>query len=422
MGTFDSRLESTSVLTRRLAAAPMLVVVFTLAAMFLTVMTPSAQASGPSTLAAGQSLSGGQMLTSPNGSYRAVMQGDGNFVVYQGSRALWSSKTNGSGADRVAMQGDGNVVVYAGSSAKWASGTVRSGGSALVMQDDGNLVLYATGSRAIWSSKGGYVGDILGAGKLLTRNTQIRSKDGAYRALMQSDGNFVLYKSGTALWNTQTANSGGDRVVLQGDGNLVLYAGSTAKWNSNTVGKGGTRLIMQNDGNLVLYTSAGKAVWNSNTAGGGGGGGGDYPDGDAVCRETGSAGGLCASSTWVKNGSTTSSRGYVYRNCTDFAAWKANSLAGRTVVPAGWGNATSWDEKARSAGYRVDGSPRVGDIAQQDGGYGHVAIVAEVGSGSVRLAEYNHIVTTSSGATSYDGKYYSNRWVSTSSYEYIHWK
>lgn len=99
--------------------------------------------------AAGAVLPAGRTLTSPNGHYRAVMQGDGNFVVY-GSYALFGTGTIAPGA-RLAVQGDGNVVVYLGGRPLWASGT-RGSGTVLVMQNDGNLVLYATGGRALWAT------------------------------------------------------------------------------------------------------------------------------------------------------------------------------------------------------------------------------------------------------------------------------
>ena len=55
-------------------------------------------------------LSSGQSLRSENGQYFAVMQDDGNLVVYQGTNhapehAIWASNTNqkGQGPHRVVM-------------------------------------------------------------------------------------------------------------------------------------------------------------------------------------------------------------------------------------------------------------------------------------------------------------------------------
>jgi hypothetical protein len=97
-----------------------------------------------------------QKLVSPSGNYEAVMQTDGNFVIYTTNRVpIWATATNGKGTApyKLAMQADSNLVVYATSGATWASGT-RTGTApyTLIMQDDGNLVIYDKSSRAIWAS------------------------------------------------------------------------------------------------------------------------------------------------------------------------------------------------------------------------------------------------------------------------------
>ncbi|MEU8661698.1 ricin-type beta-trefoil lectin domain protein [Actinoplanes philippinensis] len=107
----------------------------------------------PSTLAPGRSLFRGAALRSPNGKYHLWMQGDGNLVLYEGSRVLWAR--GGQKAYRLTSQDDGNLVLYdhtrdhtvkAGDAyanpAIWASGTAGKGPGTLRLQDDGNLVLY----------------------------------------------------------------------------------------------------------------------------------------------------------------------------------------------------------------------------------------------------------------------------------------
>jgi len=96
-------------------------------------------------------LSPGQYLRSSRGRYVAVMQTDGNLVVYDGGRALWASRTQSAGAS-LAIQQDGNLVVYdIYGSPRWASRTPGAGQGFLVMQDDGNLVLYAARGAA-WAT------------------------------------------------------------------------------------------------------------------------------------------------------------------------------------------------------------------------------------------------------------------------------
>lgn len=105
-------------------------------------------------------LAANQFIRSSDQRYTAIMQTDGNFVVYDNGKAIWSSGTNGKAAGgRVAMQADGNVVVYdAAGSAKWDSGSWGSGVNrdfTLVMQTDGNLVAYDNqNGEAVWSSQG----------------------------------------------------------------------------------------------------------------------------------------------------------------------------------------------------------------------------------------------------------------------------
>lgn len=83
-------------------------------------------------------------------------------------------------------------------------------------------------------------------------------------AIMQGDGNFVVYKGAIALWNTGSWQNPGAHFVFQTDSNLVVYKDSSPKWNSQTWGRGGLQLLMQGDCNLVLYGPTGY-IWNSRT-------------------------------------------------------------------------------------------------------------------------------------------------------------
>lgn len=84
--------------------------------------------------------------------------------------------------------------------------------------------------------------------------------------------------------------------------------------------------------------------------------------------------------------------GYVCE-CVSYAGWKAYESYG---VAVGWGNAYSWDDGARAAGYRVDHSPAPGTIGQVDGyPYGHVFWVESVNAdGSINVTEYNNAYAT----------------------------
>lgn len=110
-------------------------------------------AAGPTTLFEGQYLHAGQELSSGNG-FNFVMQGDGNFVIYQGGTAIWATMTNGNSGAFAVLQGDGNLVVYTGGGhALWASHTNGYGaGLRLVMQTDGNAVIYNSANQWLWTS------------------------------------------------------------------------------------------------------------------------------------------------------------------------------------------------------------------------------------------------------------------------------
>lgn len=84
--------------------------------------------------------------------------------------------------------------------------------------------------------------------------------------------------------------------------------------------------------------------------------------------------------------------GYVCE-CVSYAGWKAYEAYG---VAAAWGNAYSWDDGARRAGYVVDKTPEAGSIGQVDGyPYGHVFWVESVNSdGSINVTEYNNAYAT----------------------------
>lgn len=94
----------------------------------------------------------GQSLWSDNGLYRLTMQSDCNLVLYA-PNAIWSSNTyNGGTYCNAAMQTDGNFVVYNGTRALWESHTWGHPGAYVEMQNDRNLVVYDQNRRALWAS------------------------------------------------------------------------------------------------------------------------------------------------------------------------------------------------------------------------------------------------------------------------------
>jgi hypothetical protein len=102
----------------------------------------------------GQGLGPGQSVVSCNGRFTFVMQGDGNLVLYDGSKPRWSTQTNGKNGYAAVMQGDGNFVLYGPTAVPlWASRTDGNAGAWFAVQDDGNLVVYrASPQLPLWNS------------------------------------------------------------------------------------------------------------------------------------------------------------------------------------------------------------------------------------------------------------------------------
>lgn len=84
--------------------------------------------------------------------------------------------------------------------------------------------------------------------------------------------------------------------------------------------------------------------------------------------------------------------GYVCE-CVSYAGWKAYEAFGLVIA---WGNAYSWDDRARALNYTVDKTPAPDTIGQVDGyPYGHVFWVESVNAdGSINVTEYNNAYAT----------------------------
>lgn len=113
---------------------------------------PPPAPSGCGVMTPGSALGADQAISSCDGRFSLVQQGDGNLVLYMaGKGALWSSGTQGTAGRTTVMQDDGNLVVYTPEGkAVWNSGTWGHPGAWLAVQDDGNVVIYQYG--AVWST------------------------------------------------------------------------------------------------------------------------------------------------------------------------------------------------------------------------------------------------------------------------------
>jgi hypothetical protein len=104
---------------------------------------------------------------------------------------------------------------------------------------------------------------VLRAGQWLGPDQSVFSCDGRFQLRMQSDGNLVLYHFNSPIWASNTIR--GAMAVMQGDGNFVLYdTGGFVPLSSGTVVPG-SHLGIQDDGNVVVYTPWNTPLWATNT-------------------------------------------------------------------------------------------------------------------------------------------------------------
>lgn len=109
---------------------------------------------------------------------------------------------------------------------------------------------------------------------------EIRSINGTFQLVLQvNDGNLVLYindpignpNSGLinrAIWSAYTQNRAASFAVMQDDGNFVVYDSfQNHFFDTKTNGNPGAFIIIQDDGNLVVYASDGLTpLWQSGTS------------------------------------------------------------------------------------------------------------------------------------------------------------
>jgi len=234
----------------------------------LRTMAASYVAAGTGTIVPATVNAGAAPIYSPDGRFRLSMQTDGNLVVYDPNNVpQWASGTFLPNS-YLRVQPDGNAVVYDSEDnfPQWAA-AVYSPGAQLEMQNDGNLVLYSTARVALWDSRGFTRHQSVNliprrAFTHLSAGETVASWNGLFSVTMQTDGNVVEKKAGSAMWSSGTFVPG-SRLLAQADGNMVVYAPSgaplwhTATWSSRA------NAVIQNDGNIVIYDTAWRPLWDS---------------------------------------------------------------------------------------------------------------------------------------------------------------
>lgn len=198
-----------------------------------------------------------ETLTSPGGAYSLRFLADGSLRLYRNSdnSETWVAKSGG----RVSQGDSFNFLPNTSTRLSRCAGMQKNGASGpplfwtcapsqvtgmvqdgyLAVQDDGNLVVYGLGQS--WRATGDF-------------------PDGL-------DG--ITFLPGTVFTKGSSFQTPGGtaRLDFTPTGNLELYFQGSLKWQSGTSGLG-QNAVMQTDGNFVVYNSAGSPVWASNTQGG----------------------------------------------------------------------------------------------------------------------------------------------------------
>jgi hypothetical protein len=215
-----------------------------------------------------------------------TMQSDGNLVLSLvnttggPNHPLWSTGTWGHTGAYAVMQWDGNFVIYpqgkddSTGGALWSTRTVHQGLEAVLYPGaDFSVVGDLT---TPWSSE--TWGDSPALCPTPTADRFVLngawSQSASAWLILQADGNLVVYRKrdGVATWSSNTGGHPGAVMKMQKDGNLVIYAGvkpvnqlGPALWSSRTWNNPGAYSILQDDGNFVIYRADGTPAWDSHT-------------------------------------------------------------------------------------------------------------------------------------------------------------
>lgn len=225
-----------------------------------------------------QSLAAGQALR--RAGFTAVMQPDGNFVIYgPDTRPRWWTGTSVPGS-RLHVDDDGTLSVHSPSDAVlWSAPSGAGDFERLSLGGDG--VLRVTSEETLWetprrltvrrftwsSAEGVPMRDRLERGQSLSAGQYLRSTDGNSTMSMEIHGNLTVYRGSSFLWQAGTSDMTARAVVaLQSDGNLVVYDNRGRPiFNANIAGGGGEQLVIGNDGILRVVAWNGVTVWSTAT-------------------------------------------------------------------------------------------------------------------------------------------------------------
>lgn len=97
---------------------------------------------------------------------------------------------------------------------------------------------------------------------ILLPSQSIQSRNKMYSLVMQTDGNLVLYKSGSPVWASVTFNN--PNAFMHVTDRITIYSGDGQKrvlWQSNSTGKNDTYLVVTDDGRIILRYDSPSTGW-----------------------------------------------------------------------------------------------------------------------------------------------------------------
>ena len=203
----------------------------------------------------------GESLVSPNQQHRLTMASDGSLKLrktlstqgFEGE--IWASDSRGSNGQFAVMQDDGDFVIYtAAGVAVWSTGTSGHNKSKIELDDNAELRIRDPKDCILWSAET----------TVLKIGEDIQSDNNAYKLQMAADGTLRVYDiaAQTAIW-TSANTSPATMAIMQTDGNFVLYTDTGSPiWATGTNGHIGAELKLNNDGSLTI-TSFSNIVFSS---------------------------------------------------------------------------------------------------------------------------------------------------------------
>ncbi|PZE87629.1 hypothetical protein DEJ00_15700 [Curtobacterium sp. MCLR17_039] len=216
------------------------------------------------TVAAGKTLWPGDSVTSNNGQFQLVMQGDGNLVEYGiGRKVLWASNTSGKSGAFAQIRANGTLAIVHNNVRIALWGGAGHVGRNFGVRPDGTMRMINTANKSVVEFP--TYQDSVAAGNLILPGTVLRSDRTNARTLtMRADGVLAQVVNGKQVWATKTAGNVGAYASVQADGNFAVYSAADKwLWSSATSRAGGGRLLVQVDGNVVLYGKSDTRAWST---------------------------------------------------------------------------------------------------------------------------------------------------------------